>query len=399
MQGNRMNRFPPLPPGEGPRVREINSRFCRFEPSPQPLSQRERGFNTGQNQLSCRFEPSYQPFSQRGRGFNTGQNQLSCRFEPSSQPFSQRERGFNTGQNQLLPARGGRYASWLIVLALALPSSYAREETPKLPPHHHLVEIKIPETMEVNPLLPLKTGRKLECPVCHGIEDIDEKDFDKVDKKDPRFLRGGPYPDLQAFCFNCHDEDKHQRPNIHAMLDERGEIIEDHCTYCHQEKPDRDKAQSLEEIKLRAPVDTLCWGCHLKTPHLNAAEHQVEPSDKVKEQRKRFLETHPEVILPLTEDGKVTCITCHTPHPPGVLDKKLPAAHQTTSGQVDEGPVYEDSPWAAPIAADKRERLETLARKYGHPFPFRYRQIKKEALLRLPAKDGQLCRACHTFDE
>ncbi|HHJ39343.1 MAG TPA: hypothetical protein ENJ86_07790 [Methylothermaceae bacterium] len=287
---------------------------------------------------------------------------------------------------------------WVLMGMLICVASVA-EEKPKTPPHHHLVDVPVPKTMTIRSPLKMPPEGKLDCPVCHGIDKIDEIPFEEVDKDDPNFLRGGPYSDLSQFCFNCHEEEKHERPNIHAMLDEHGEIIEDHCTYCHEEKPDRKKAQSLEEVKLRAPVDTLCWGCHLKTPHLNAAEHQVEPSDKVKKQRKRFLEAHPEVILPLTPDGKVTCITCHTPHPPGVLDKKLPAAHQVTSGDVEEGPVYQDSPWTATVAADKQERLQKLEQQFGQNFHYQYRQIQKEALLRLPARDGQLCRACHVFDE
>lgn len=286
-----------------------------------------------------------------------------------------------------------------LLLSLLAAAALAGKEQPKTPPLHHLVDVPIPKDMTIDPDLPMNRERKLECPVCHGIEDIDEIPFEEVDKNDPDFLRGGPYPDLSDFCFRCHDKQQHQRPNIHAMLDDQGKIIEDHCTYCHEEKPDRDRAQSFEEIKLRVPAEALCWGCHLKTPHLNAAEHQVEPSDKVKEQRKRFLEQHPEIILPLSEAGEVTCITCHTPHPPGVLDKQLAAAHQVTSGDVEEGPVYRDSPWEATVNADKQARLQQLREQFGKPFNFRYRQIQQEALLRLPAKDGQLCRACHTFDE
>ncbi len=288
---------------------------------------------------------------------------------------------------------------WLLCLGLVAGLSVVAEEKPKVPPLHHLVDVSVPESMKVDPSLPLPVDRKLTCAVCHGIEDIDKKKFEEVDKDDPNFLRGGPYADLTSFCYRCHDEEKHRRPNIHAMLDGRGEIIEENCKYCHEEVIERDRRYQFSEVKLRRPPDTLCWGCHLKTPHLNALEHQVEPSDKVRKQRKRFLQQHPEVILPLTGDGRVTCITCHTPHPPGVIDKSLPAAHQVATAKVEEGPVYGDSPLAETIAEDKRERLEALSRKYKKPLRFRYRQIQKEALLRLPAKDGQLCRACHVFED
>ncbi|BCX89122.1 hypothetical protein MIN45_P1492 [Methylomarinovum tepidoasis] len=282
---------------------------------------------------------------------------------------------------------------------LALMVASVAAEKPKVPPLHHLVDIRVPDSMQVDPALPLPADRKLTCPVCHGIKDIDKKDFDKVDKDDPNFLRGGPYRDLTRFCFRCHDQESHQRPNIHAMLDDKGGIRKDHCLYCHEKAPERDRRYRLEEVKLRAPPDKLCWGCHLKTPHLNALEHQVKPSKKVKKQRKTFLRDHPEAILPLTSDGRVTCITCHTPHPPGVIRKDLPAAHQVAGAKVEKGPVYGDSPWEKTLAEDKGARLAELSRKYGRPLTFRYRQIRKEALLRLPAKDGQLCGACHVFDQ
>ncbi len=44
-QGNRMSRFSPLPPGKGPGEREKHRCIHRLKPSPQPLSQRDRGCN------------------------------------------------------------------------------------------------------------------------------------------------------------------------------------------------------------------------------------------------------------------------------------------------------------------------------------------------------------------
>ncbi len=290
----------------------------------------------------------------------------------------------------------------LLGMAVNLPAwgnEMKKEKKTKMPPLHHLIDITVPESMQVDSKLSLEVNRKLKCPVCHGIEDIDKQDFAKLDKKHPDFLRGGPYLDLNRFCYLCHDTEKHRRPNIHDMLDAQGQPNEDHCRYCHQEVLERDQRYEVSELKLRAPVDTLCYGCHLKTPHLNALEHQVELSDKVKKQRKHFLDEHPEVILPLTEAGHVTCITCHTPHPPGVIDPTLPAAHQVDTAKVDEAPVYRDSLWEKTIAEDKASRLEKMSAQYGRPLTYRYRQIYGEALLRLAAKDGTLCRACHTFTE
>lgn len=272
-----------------------------------------------------------------------------------------------------------------------------QEKQPKTPPLHHLVDIAVPDSMQLDSRLPLQTDRMLKCPVCHGIEDIDKQDFAKIDKKHPDFLRDGPYPDLNQFCYRCHDEEKHRRANIHDMLDAQDKPKEEYCRYCHREVLERDQRYELSELKLRAPMDKLCYGCHLKTPHFNALEHQVEPSKKVKKQREHFLQEHPEVILPLTEDHRVTCITCHTPHPPGVIDTSLPAAHHVSTAKVNEAPRYRDSLWKETIAEDKALRLAAISARYGRPLTYDYQQIQGEALLRLAAKDGTLCRACHTF--
>ncbi len=290
---------------------------------------------------------------------------------------------------------GKRAVGFLLIPLLVLAG-----ERPKVPPLHHVVDIVVPGEMEVKPPLRLGPSRKLKCPVCHGIERIDQIPFEEVDKEDPRFLRGGPYERLTDFCFLCHEKKSHERPNIHAqMVDERGEIREEVCLYCHEQLLDRERHYELSQVQLRAPVGTICFGCHLKTPHLNALEHQVEPSDRVKRRRAKFLQDHPEVTLPLTPDGKVTCITCHTPHPPGVISERLPAGRQVKTAGVEEAPVYRESPWAVTVQRDKEERLAKLSREVGRPFRYRYRQIAGEALLRLPAKDGTLCRACHEFPD
>lgn len=295
-----------------------------------------------------------------------------------------------------------RWLAFVLLFGLMINSSawaadMEKTQQSKTPPLHHLVDITVPDSMQVDDQLPLKADRKLKCAVCHGIEDIDEQDFDKIDKKDPDFLHGGPYPDLNQFCFYCHDIEKQRRPNIHDMVDAQGKVNEDACRHCHEEVLERDQQYELSELKLRVPMDTLCYGCHLKSPHFNALEHQVEPSEHVEKQHKRFLQEHPEVILPLTEDNRVTCVTCHTPHPPGVLDSSLPAAHQVKTAKVDDAPQYRDSLWAETITEDKASRLADLSTRYGRPITFVYQQIHGEALLRLPAKDGTLCRACHTF--
>jgi predicted CXXCH cytochrome family protein len=66
------------------------------------------------------------------------------------------------------------------------------------------------------------------------------------------------------------------------------------CSYCHV-------SVDTEGGKLRSPLSGLCLECHpdRKAPN----EHKVDiiPPMKV-------------AGLPLTREGKMTCVTCHDPH-------------------------------------------------------------------------------------
>ncbi|MCH9697329.1 MAG: hypothetical protein K0U68_04420 [Gammaproteobacteria bacterium] len=279
-------------------------------------------------------------------------------------------------------------------------------EKPETPPLHHVIDVSVDEAIELPETMPLESERKLQCKTCHGIEEINDMEFEDVDKNDPEFLNGGPYQPLTEFCTHCHQEKDYQRPNIHVMLDNNGEIKEDSCKFCHEEVLDRDKSYEPDDIKLRIPADRLCYSCHLKTPHLNSMEHQVEPDEDRAKLMKESAQRH-NIILPLSRDGKVMCVTCHTPHQPGVIEDHLPAAKQVSDAEVKDGIQYKkDNPWQTIIADDKRDRLQKMLKKSSTKKQavrikpeFNYQQIEKEVLLRLPAKDGTLCLACHSFDE
>lgn len=287
-----------------------------------------------------------------------------------------------------------RLAHLVLVSVLWTTGVFAGDPV-EMPPLHHPVELEVPEAMQVAEDLPLGEGDRLACTTCHGIEEIKELPREEVDKDDPEFLRGGPYSRLSAFCANCHDREASRPLNIHAMRDAAGELVEGRCLHCHEEARDPEQPVEREALRFRLPPSKLCIGCHLKAPHLNARRHAAEPKEAMRELMQKAEREHG-IVLPLDESGRVMCATCHAPHGPGVLGPDSPAGRQVADTDLDEGIVYGDSAWTRVFEADKRERLDQLEQTVP---PLTYRRVEKEVLLRLPAKDGRLCSACHEFDK
>ncbi|MCW8830722.1 MAG: hypothetical protein OQK32_04280 [Gammaproteobacteria bacterium] len=291
----------------------------------------------------------------------------------------------------------GRSYLILFLIGLLPLQLIAEEKKIELPLMHHLVDIKPPEEMKVADYLPLSDEGKIICKTCHGIKDIDKTEIDRVDKKADDFHRGGPYEKLSDFCYLCHDKNDYQRPNIHNLLDEDGKYDEKDCEYCHKEAPDPEKKIKRDELEFRLPPENLCWGCHLDAPHFNALNHRIEPS---REMRKRIAasEKKHRIILPLDSENKVMCVTCHSPHEPGVIAEDKPAGRQVADVSVEKGVQYEDHGWNKVFRADKEKRLKKLAAQGGGAHQLKYQRLQDEVLLRLSAKDGTLCLACHEFE-
>lgn len=296
------------------------------------------------------------------------------------------------------------YGSGLTLLLLSLMSLMssageviAQEKKIELPPMHHLVNVKPPKDMKVPDKLPLDDEGKIDCKTCHGIKDIDKTAIDKVDREADDFHRGGPYKKLTDFCYLCHDKKDYQRPNIHNLLDDKGKYDKKDCEYCHRKVPDPKKEIKCDELELRLPPEKLCWGCHLKAPHFNALIHQAEP-DKEMRQRIEKSENKYKVILPLDGDDKIMCVTCHSPHEQGLIEKDKPAGRQVADVDVEKGVSYKAHPWNKVFVADKEIRLRKLAEQSGKVHSLRYQRLQDEVLLRLSAKDGTLCLACHEFE-
>ncbi len=285
----------------------------------------------------------------------------------------------------------------LLPLQVIAEDTTAGDKKIELPAMHHLVDIKPPEAMKVSDDLPLSDEGKIVCKTCHGIKDIEKTEIDKVDKKADDFHRGGPYKKLSDFCYLCHEKEDYQRPNIHDLLDDNGEYDEKDCEYCHKEAPDPEKEIKRDELEFRLPPEKLCWGCHLDAPHFNALNHRAEPDKEMRERIEKSEQEH-KIILPLDSKNKVMCATCHSPHEIGVIAKDKPAGRQIADVEVEKGVSYKDHVWNKVFRADKEKRLKKLAKQDGGTHELKYQRLQDEVLLRLSAKDGTLCLACHEFE-
>lgn len=279
---------------------------------------------------------------------------------------------------------------------------------------HHVNNIE-PSSSIVIPIDWPLVDNKLDCISCHSDKDIAEKIADKkaldkgielIDTKADDFLRGGPYVNLQSFCQNCHQNDDYQAANIHQMLNRQGKVKKDNCLYCHDKLPEinDEKRQLLsveQQAKLRLPKEKICFGCHLKAPHLNALEHQVDVDvDEDMQKHIKSVELSKQISLPLGDKQQVICISCHSPHQRGVLANDSANSRegkQTAKQDLTRGTHYQDHPWNNIVQRDKRDRLKALSPELEQSFT--YQQIQHEVLLRLPAKNGELCLACHTFSQ
>lgn len=172
---------------------------------------------------------------------------------------------------------------------------------------------------------PLKDGQVV-CSTCHDIVvQCRDSQVDRIFLKEQKFLRGAPLPTKTSICFRCHDAENYQMYNPHDQLTAKNEIIEEKCLYCHAEIPDSQKT-TLKDAKLIGNLQALCARCHMKVARQTLhANHLRKPSPDVLAQIKK-LEDQYNIILPLGDDGQITCATCHNPHEKGVIPDKRSGA-------------------------------------------------------------------------
>jgi hypothetical protein len=135
-------------------------------------------------------------------------------------------------------------------------------------------------------------------------------------RENPRFLRGGPFNSTEEFCARCHEGKGFSSLNPHDQIDESGEIYQKKCLYCHVAVPN--VTAGSEGLKYTDTLTALCVSCHQNGPHPNGMDH-LKPLTKAMADNLREYEERRKVRLPLEEDARVTCVTCHNPHERGLL--------------------------------------------------------------------------------
>lgn len=167
--------------------------------------------------------------------------------------------------------------------------------------------------------LPLFDGQ-IRCLTCHQAHaDASHNNLRGASK----LLRGGPYPDQRAMCFQCHGQDDYTKINPHRMLTPGGSVREVNgkqvCLLCHTVKPD--PAGDPDLVEFKADVAFLCWRCHSPMAGSFLQNHfHVKPKKQTKEAL-AGAESRLGIEMPLARDGMITCSTCHNPHQAGVITR------------------------------------------------------------------------------
>jgi len=167
---------------------------------------------------------------------------------------------------------------------------------------------------------------KLGCVTCHDVLLACRLD-QQARVRNPSMLRGSIHSPSHAYCGQCHIIDTHQKLNPHRMLDVNAEMQAAACQHCHIQPMPSGSAARTHQPSLRAAEPDLCLGCHgmhvdfFDPGHSGAVAKPAIVRHMLAEDRAAGLALgdSPQV-LPLAENHRVVCSTCHNPHQAGVFE-------------------------------------------------------------------------------
>lgn len=196
------------------------------------------------------------------------------------------------------------------------------------------------------PDFPLEDGR-LTCLSCHNATLRCTMD-PAVNAGNPLFLRGSIVEITGDYCFRCHTREHYRPVNAHDQM-ETDQIKEDGCLWCHVNIPDRNTTVSKGALSnLRNSASGICVNCHFVGPnHPVEGKHMgsTPSSDllffmaaaEIRDRMNIPFASLLEMVrasgrmprqIPLDEQNRITCYTCHNPHEKDLL----PASNPHTVG-------------------------------------------------------------------
>jgi predicted CXXCH cytochrome family protein len=203
----------------------------------------------------------------------------------------------------------------------------------------------------------------------------------------------GPRSELLNFCYACHLAADVESYNPHEGQLSNGEIEPRRCLFCHSKALDPREEIKDRQYHLRKDMSVICIGCHLLTPHAGAAEHLEQPPETVAAARREAEQRHG-VVLPLDERERISCSTCHNPHQQGVFPAGAPAGIRYDEEQLPPELVQRYERMTRSGVRTTRRNFRLGVPDYSlamRPLS----ELKPEKNMRLPARDGTLCAACH----
>jgi hypothetical protein len=153
------------------------------------------------------------------------------------------------------------------------------------------------------------------------------------------FLRGDPVPYPIVFCFHCHIESNYQSFNAHDQIKDDKKKTET-CLWCHVRVPDvNSRLKEGKSYLLRSKSFSICNNCHRVSkghPNDGTHMHAVPSTDMMRymfayEIQPRMNLPFDDLLeyvratkqvprsIPLDEDGRISCYSCHNPHEKGLL--------------------------------------------------------------------------------